>query len=234
MNESVQSRFEIVGRLHQSLPSMTGGWSALDIESQARAVLLYVTVPVLNGILPSSTGAVLEDPTRCPNCDMPVASSRSPYCSEQCREMAGFVRQFRAGLVLNWIFEPEKQVALGQVLWHVRGGGRPLRREIAPPRSRTEALKRAGGICQSCGDTATTVDHIGSGCNRSINLRAVCETCCTDIPFGDPRVVDHPEFASSVNGIAARIVSDIPVRSCDNSESWDWRDYLSKRNFRQR
>jgi hypothetical protein len=154
---------------------------------------------------------------------------RSPYCSESCREIAGFVRQFRTGLQLGWILEHDKQVALGQVLWHALGGGRPLRVAISPPKAIEKAIKRDQGLCQVCGEPATTVDHVGSGCNRPSNLRAVCAVCCTDRAFGDPAVTGRPAFASLTQEIGQRVTSEIPLLDCDDGENWDWRAYLGAR-----
>jgi hypothetical protein len=145
--------------------------------------------------------------------------------------MAGFVRQFRSGLAEGWIFNLEKQVALGQVLWHFLGGGRPLRREIAPAKARERAIAREDARRQVCGAPATTVDHRGSGCNRPSNLRAVCDACCEDIAFGDPKVTEREGFRRMVEGIAARIGSPAPLRICDDAAAWDWREYLRARGI---
>ena len=224
----VETWFEPILRLKSELPVLPVDSSTTSIEDQARAVLACVVDPIIEKQLGVENAAVV-DPTTCPNCGFPVQSTRTPYCSEPCREMAGFVRQFRTGLKLGWILEAEKQVALGQVLWHVLGGGRPLRQQIAPLRARQTALKREEERCQVCGSAATTVDHIGSGCNRPINLRAVCEECCQDHPFGDPRILVQPEVKQTVLEIARRIGSPEPIRCCDDAESWDWRSYLRQR-----
>lgn len=211
----MSSVMEGVARLLGELPS--GG----DIEAQARSVLRVVLVPIETG------KAVPADPRTCPNCGIPNDSTKSPYCGEGCREAAGFVRQVRTGLKLSWIFEYDKQVALGQVLWHVLGGGRPLRREISPLKSREKAIRREAGRCQVCGGVATTVDHVGSGCNRPINLRAVCEICCLDRPFNDPGVLKSASTA--IADLSARLQSDVPLRCCDDADTWDWRAYIKRR-----
>jgi len=179
--------------------------------------------------MPVTCAVIHEDSLTCPNCGTPCSAPRTPYCSEGCREMAGFVRQFRTGLIEGWIFEPEKQVALGQVLWHVLGGGRPLRTEIAPANAIKRAIAREDGRCQVCGAPATTVDHSGSGCNRPINLRAVCRACCEDRSFGDFQVTERETYQSTVEEISARIASQQPLRICDDTTTWDWRKYLAPR-----
>jgi hypothetical protein len=217
------------GRLTDALPPSKMVGIGENMEYRARAVLSYI-VDRLDPAEDSRLKAVIEiDPSTCPNCSTPVSSPRSPYCSEQCREVAGFVRQFRANLADGAIFQEDRQVALGQVLWFLLGGGRPLRQSLAPPRSLQAVLKREAGRCQACGGTATTIDHIATGCNRPINLRAVCEACCLDRPFGDPLVTGSVEFGRLLEELAARIGSLIALRCCDDPNAWNWREYLKAR-----
>ena len=143
--------------------------------------------------------------------------------------MAGFVRQFRHGLLEGWLALTEKQVALGQVFWHVLGGGRPLRLSMISAKERERVFKREGGVCQGCGALATTVDHLGSACNRTSNLRAVCEGCGTDRAFGSSLVLEDPLVQERLSDIALRIGSLCAVRCCDDAATWDWRKYLARR-----
>ncbi len=131
-----------------------------DIETQTRAVLTLLLQQRL--ALPVGP-AVTVDPLTCPNCNVCVSSIRSPYCSDECREMAAFVRQFRSAVVENKFQDPEKQAALGQKLWHVLGGGYPRRKVLVPDRVRFKVIEREGNKCQQCGAKATTIDHSGSG-----------------------------------------------------------------------
>lgn len=200
------------------------GIESLPIRDQARAVLSLVFER-----LPASTSEVPEDPTTCPNCGGPATSTRTPYCGEACREEAGFVRQVRTGLREEWLLDEEKQVALGQVLWHLLGGGRPFRQSIILESSKKRALARTGGLCVSCGAPAVGFDHEGSGCNRDINLRPVCAACTQTKPFGDPEFLAGPEIQAQLQGLAERIGADAAVRGCDDAETWDWRAYLARR-----
>lgn len=99
----------------------------------------------------------------CPNCGEPVASLRSPYCGDSCREEAAFVRQFRTALATGALADPEKQERLGQALWHLLGGGYPHRLPLVLPSAAKQALKRNDGRCEGCGVPASTFDHLGSG-----------------------------------------------------------------------
>jgi predicted amidophosphoribosyltransferase len=99
----------------------------------------------------------------CPNCGKPCANSRSPYCSDECREVSALVRQLRLNLRSGAIYEIEKQIGLGEKFWRVMGGGYPRRRMLATGPTVARILKREQGVCQQCGAEATTIDHCGSG-----------------------------------------------------------------------
>jgi hypothetical protein len=193
-----------------------------EMELQSRAVLRVLFVGPVGQLL-----QVAPVPSQCPNCEAVVLSTRTPYCCESCKEEASFVRQFRTGLKSGWLDDPEKQSALGQALWHLLGGGRPLRVHIIPERSKVQALKRTEGKCQTCGVPATTFDHIATGCNRPINLRPVCQSCQQTRPFGDRQIIS--QSTKRIDDLAGRIWNTQPVRICDDAEGWDWRDYLRAR-----
>ncbi len=211
--------------LAQSLPELAHA----DLESDARGLLRLVVQAAVEsgGGIPVATDAGL-----CPNCDAPTAADRSPYCGEFCRDQAALVRQIRAG-VPSSLLDPERQIAVGQSLWHLLGGGYPLRQSLVPERARLLVISKNGGLCEACGRSATQIDHRRTACNRPINLRPVCEACNQDRPFGDPDVMTRPEFAQVLKVLATRIGADQPLRVCDDAESWDWRAYLRERNGTQ-
>jgi hypothetical protein len=130
------------------------------IEDRARHVLIVLAEAIANAPVQD---AIKRDPRSCPNCGQQAEAARKPYCSEECKCMAAFIRQFRNAVAQRTLSEPDRQVSLGQGLWFLLGGGRPLRLEIAPPRALEQAIRREGGKCQACGAEATTVDHVGSG-----------------------------------------------------------------------
>ena len=129
-----------------------------DIEKQTCAVLALLTEQSA-----SKPCTVPVDYMSCPNCGAFAESNRSPYCSDECREMAAFVRQFRSAVLDGSLVNPERQGALGQKLWFVLGGGYPRRDVLVPARVRLKVLEREGNKCQQCGAKATTIDHSGSG-----------------------------------------------------------------------
>lgn len=189
----------------------------------AREVLFHLTgEPVLLKELP-------DDPWRCPNCGLPVANIKSPYCGECCKGQAAFVRQMRTGLREGKLDDLERQVSLAQVLWQILGGGYPLRRLLVPEKTVQKVIARDGGLCGECGGPASTIDHIRTACNRPINLRAVCEACCRDKPFGDRGVIENLDFSKLASILTTRIRSAAPLRPCDDAHTWDWRAYVKAR-----
>lgn len=217
---------EALVQLQMTLPSAEAFAASSNADEQARAILGSLVDLAL-----TSRGAdpVPENPSTCPNCDKPMFGEKSPYCSVQCREEAGFIRQFRRSLTEEAAFDTERQASLGQVFWHVVGGGYPRRQTLVNEKERKRIFNRYEGKCQVCGAEATTFDHIGSACNRTSNLRSVCWNCTTTQPFGAPEFLAKPEVNALVDEIAARVGSEIPIRCCDDPETWDWRAYVKSR-----
>jgi endogenous inhibitor of DNA gyrase (YacG/DUF329 family) len=211
---------ELLARLRVEI----GTVSDETVEGQSRRVLLHILEPVSR--FPEQ---VPEDPKTCPNCSVVTEGTKSPYCSERCKEIASFVRQFRGNLATGQAFDAEKQTAIGQNYWHLVGGGRPLRQTLVLPRSFELVMELAEYKCQECGADATNVDHLRTGCNRPINLRAVCDDCCRDRPFEDPQVLATKEFSEVTAELAGRIQSPEAVRCCDDPAKWDWRAYIEVR-----
>ena len=197
-----------------------------DLELRCRATLAIVIELALSSPKGKSIG---RDTSLCPSCGAPSASEKSPYCGPACREEAGFVRQVRAGLADGSIFDAERQVAMGQVLWSLLGGGYPLRQSMILERSRVLVFKRSGGKCEICGAEATSIDHVKTACNRPINLRAVCEGCTRTKPFGDADFLSSHAVSRLLTELAARIAANPPLRLCDDPATWDWRAYVADR-----
>jgi hypothetical protein len=100
---------------------------------------------------------------------------------------------------------------------------------LIPEKVQLQILQKAGGRCALCGAPAVTVDHIRTGCNRPINLRAVCEACDATKPFGDEAILLRPEVVKMLDALSTRIGSLIPLRCCDDAATWEWREYLADR-----
>lgn len=146
----------VIQELRENLPKDSAN---LGIDERTRAVL-NLLLDLIPSVFPS---AITPNPQTCPNCDVVVTSSRSPYCGNFCRETSAFVRQFRDGLEKGTVFDAERQAALGQKLWYVLGGGYPRRETLVPDRVIKKVIEREGNKCQECGALATTIDHSGSG-----------------------------------------------------------------------
>lgn len=218
--ESEKSQKELINELLDALPNLD---PQANHEVQSRFVLRNLLVVCL-GV--GERPMIKPNSIQCPNCDAPTFSTRTPYCSTQCREEAGFIRQFRQALAERTIFDPDRQVAFGQIFWHLLGGGRPLRRGLLTEKEIAKVIAKAEGKCAECGQTATTVHHIGTACNRPINLHAVCAECCRIHEFGDPMILEKNNEKIERN--AVRIANPHPVRICDAAE-WDWRAFLRLR-----
>lgn len=203
-------------RLLKELPAAEIGESPQAARSVLRLVLGEI----------SPLEALPFDPATCPNCGVTCSSLRTPYCSEPCKEEAAFVRQIRSGIHDGKLFEADRQEALGSKLWHLLGGGYPLRLNLIPANTFQKSLAKLGGTCLTCGAAATRLDHIATGCNRPINLRPACEVHATTRPFHDPGILEAQD--SRVKMLAARIQSLDALRSSD-IETWDWRAYLNER-----
>lgn len=202
--------------LRQKLP----GADEAEQEAGARRVILLL----LDSPIDASAPPLDVSRRICPNCGVNPCPGRSPYCSLRCREEAAFVRQFRAALRDDAILDSERQIAIGQNLWHLIGGGRPLRRSMIPARSISRVIERNNGKCTHCDHPATTVDHILSACNREINLQPVCAECSQTHEFGDRKTLSSA--AKVLTDLATRCLADSALRPCDNQDTWDWRAWI--------
>lgn len=200
-----------------------------DQDHRARATFRWFLEHVLES--PSSSTLISPDPMTCPNCGAAWTDKKSPYCSQACREESSFVRQLRRLLQTDQVFELEKQATQGQILWHLLGGGYPRRNAMVLPRAKEKLFAREEGRCQSCGAVAVTFDHIGSACNRPINLKVMCDDCAETKEFGDTRIVGKPEIQERLRHLADRIASPVAMRPSDDPESWDWRAFIKPRGL---
>jgi hypothetical protein len=213
-------------QLKAEIPDFNGPAPAL--EDRARGVLHLLLDGGESGTRTASDGA-----GTCPNCDGAAESLSSPYCCEACRERAAFVRQFRAALNSGAILAPDKQIAFGQKLWWILGGGLPFRESLIPESAKRQVARRCDGKCEMCGAPMTAVENFGSGCNRPLHLRAVCPGCSMTKPFGDPAFTQSPLVVDLLIDFRGRIFASKPVRACDDPEAWDWRAFLAQRKAKR-
>lgn len=201
------------------------GDANLSLEDQCRSVLQLLLDPG------EEADAFNGDFRCCPNCDGPAESLSSPYCSETCRGQAGFVRQLRGALATGLILEAEKQQVFGERLWWLLGGGLPLRESRIPESAKRQVNKRCDGKCESCGAPMTKVENFGSGCNRPLHLRAVCDGCSQTKSYGDLELSRSVPVVKLLHDISQRINATKPLRPCDDPDKWDWRAFVAKRRL---
>lgn len=208
----------VLERLGKELPPF-------GVPDDPDVVIRSALRPLVERALGAEGEVIPEDPATCPNCGIVTRSERSPYCGAKCREMAAFVRQFRACMADGAIFDPERQQGLGQALWSVQGGGFPRRQLMIEPKTVEKVIDKHGGVCAICGAPATAVDHVGSACNRTSNLRPVCADCNRAKGFGDRQY----SFNAIYQECATRVGSFTAIRVCDDPVGWDWRAYIARR-----
>ena len=213
--------------LRQLLPEDKARFQRDDADQQASAVLAIVFRALPE--VPAWPEPIPADPSTCPNCGTPTSATRSPYCGTECREIAAFVRQTRANLADGTLLDPERQAALGQVLWHLLGGGYPRRQRLVSEKDRAKLFAKANNQCQTCGAAATTFDHITTACNRPINLRVACDACTTTKQFEDAEFTEEPNAKHLLRELSIRIASPRALRVCDDAETWDWRAFVKER-----
>lgn len=159
MTSAIDLRPKLIA-LSNSLPDFACVASFETQEERARSVAAWFAAHAAR--LEQGTVSA-ADPLACPNCDQSFFSLRTPYCSDPCKEHSAFVRQFRSALTNGMLETEERQVALGQKLWRLLGGGLPLRVGLIPERALARILARNDGKCENCGLPAKHVDHIGTG-----------------------------------------------------------------------
>lgn len=226
----VLTHTKLLEGLLAALPSdpLPGELASGDQADQARATfagLVSLALTREGEEFQKAVGSVAN----CPNCGKPDSNERSPYCSAQCREEASFVRHFRSALHADLATNHEKQAMFGQLFWTLIGGGYPLRQSIIPERNKLMVLKKSGGRCELCSQPATKVEHIRTGCNRPINLRAACDACEKTRPFGDASLLESEAVQAFLEEFVPRLASPLPLRLCDDPNDWDWRAFLAAR-----
>ena len=152
--------FMKVADLVESFPPASEAVVGDDLDHRARAVLriLLDRLPAVE--LPPSIAPNVDT---CPNCDRPVASFNTPYCSDCCRERAAFIRQMRDSIANDSLLDPHRQTMKGEQMWRLLGGGLPRRLALVPENARARVFKKAEGKCELCGAPATRIDNTGSG-----------------------------------------------------------------------
>jgi hypothetical protein len=152
---------KLLAKVATSMAADGASCASPSLDDQARGAFLLL-VDAASNVADFPEPASFE-PAQCPNCGAGTSNSRSPYCSDECRCEAAFVRQTRSALSDGAVDRSDRQIALGENFWRLIGGGFPRRQGMVLPRVLKRVFQRTDGKCEVCGRPATTVDHIGSG-----------------------------------------------------------------------
>jgi len=120
--------------------------------------------------------------------------------------------------------------------------GYPERERTVSADIRAEVFQRAGGLCESCGrtldfdgtsgnpDLVPTIQHVEGNSNDLDNLKAFCNGCnMADAEAKFVPVEPGSPQAVLAAHLAERCASPIPMKLCDDDESWNdiWRGLAS-------
>lgn len=209
---------------------------------------LYGAYPDLPGWNPFDgeyDGTLFE----CVNCDETFEAVKWPYlfCSELCQQEGQYVRAYRRYRKDGSIDRPDMAEAMQTRLSMILGGGYPAQARRLSPAAREAAFVHDGRACRLCGEPATDIDHIGQPIDGDINhpdnLQALCKDCHRKKTAASFRVVtresDPEEWLrcqEKVEALMARVDSLVPVRPCDDEDSWKgiWRHLAKERKAETR
>lgn len=162
-------------------------------------------------------------PFPCPNCDKPTPNMAALFCSELCKQEAGFVRYYRARAAERRLGQEDIKNAIEIKLGLILGGGYPERAREVPDRIRDAVIARDNGRCCNCGGPGSDVDHIEGSSSDLNNLQYLCRSCHnekTRSRFRKIRPDTHPEQWAKYELLLGRARSPQPLRICDQAD-WD-------------
>lgn len=177
-------------------------------------------------------------PGECANCGEPMGAWRNDlrlFCSDRCRRYAHDVRYFRRCRRDGRWRDPDVREALQTRLAHLVSGGYDEQARRVSPTLRSEVLAANGGRCIVCDERpATQVDHIDGARSDRDNLQGVCEECHRDKTRQRMTPIVDPEHEAVRQAFLDRVNAVVPVRACDDGESWDneWRSLQAQARFR--
>src|SRR5437763_2238394 len=114
-------------------------------------------------------------PFICPNCEN-VFEEPKVFCSEQCQQVAIFVRDHRRYIDDGRFEQPDFQQLFYDRFVLLMSGYSPSARRV-PKRIRAAAIARDGGRCRKCGAPTNIIDHIQGNSQELSNLQVLCDAC---------------------------------------------------------
>jgi hypothetical protein len=178
------------------------------------------------------------DSFTCVNCDQPIPLIRPVrlYCSQPCSDEAHFVRYFRRCKRDGRIKRRDVIEAIQIKLALILGDGYDAQKRRLSRAERDAVMARDLRVCQGCGKTGTTIDHISGDSNEPDNLQLLCRACHnkkTKSAFVEI-TSEHPrsaELKAKMKELRSRAEALLPQRDCDNEEQWSrlYHDLMSSR-----
>ena len=171
-------------------------------------------------------------PFICPNCEN-VFEEPKVFCSEQCQQVAIFVRDHRRYIDDGRFEQPDFQQLFYDRFVLLMSGYSPSARRV-PKRIRAAVIARDGGRCRKCGAPTNIIDHIQGNSQELSNLQVLCDACnwakARERYVPIPRESLAKETAKR-DAVIGRIWRRHPERLCDDHVIWK---HLSLRILRIR
>jgi hypothetical protein len=110
------------------------------------------------------------------------------------------------------------RILLGQVL----AGGYDKAARALPNRLRDLIIARDHGMCRTCRQPGTEIDHISGSSNDPANLQLLCDACHNKKTIAGYRAVTpgSPE-GMKADWLRTRIASELPIQVCDRETEWE-------------
>ena len=180
---------------------------------------------------------------QCLNCGDPVDTDGPArlFCSELCKQIAKTIRYGRAIHKDGRIQRPDVAEAWEiKWAWAINGKAYPRHQLKVAAEVRNLVFERAAGRCQTCGGTATEIDHLNKpefrdDPNHPDNLQALCAECHRKKSlsgFIQKSFSELPEdIQQRVVELTHRLEATTPQRLCDDEMLWPtiWRQILNER-----
>ncbi|NPV68147.1 MAG: HNH endonuclease [Anaerolineae bacterium] len=173
-------------------------------------------------------------PFVCANCDR-IINSHDLFCSEECRQIAKYIRYYRRCIKDGRVDQLDVQQALRFRLAHILAGGYPERERRLTKDIRDAVIRRDEGRCRICGAPGTEIDHIHGSSHDLNNLQLLCKSCHSAktasnlVPITP---LSHPKEWALAEALHERAWSRLPQKLCDSTD-WAqlWRKIASKRHL---
>jgi 5-methylcytosine-specific restriction endonuclease McrA len=176
----------------------------------------------------------------CVNCDEPFESGNPKlFCSDLCQSTAQLVRYVRRCRSDGRIEQPDVREAIDVRIAHILGGGYDSRGRTLSPATRTAVFSRDHRACQLCGEDGTEIHHLDGSSDSLENLQLLCYKChmrVTKKSFIEigPEDDRYEQVTLTAAELHRRFDARLPLRDCDDPDSWPTRQRQVLRERRER